>query len=117
MATFPTALGCAITSGFTEKFPRVARYQNSKQHVYKSHGTVTVFIKGDQNMSEFTDWYFNDISVGTGEFTIELPFFGITRLWNVVLTTRISTAPDSKNVKNRRIPMQLKILDDVSAYV
>jgi len=117
MAAFPTAISCVISKGFGESFPDVKKFLGNKKFVYPTTATATAVITSHENMETFARWYIDDLDWGTSEFTVILPFFGVSRAWNVKLTKKIDVKPNESGIWNRHISMELEIVDDIDDYI
>ncbi|MDM5264675.1 hypothetical protein PF327_10760 [Sulfurovum sp. XTW-4] len=117
MAAFPSTIACTIVNGFGEELPDTKNYLGGQTFINKSKGKVTAFIKTDADMETFTRWYITDTSYMTLPFTISLPFFGVTRNWNVKFTKKPNIRPSDKASYIRYVDMELEIQDDIDAYI
>lgn len=117
MAAFPTNLGCTITAGYGEQFPKTKQYLGGSKYNYNPVVKVAAQITSHADMEDFTRWYITDIDWGTAPFTISLPLFGVIRNWNVQLTNTTDVGHGTSEVSNRKIPMVLEVLDNIDDYI
>ena len=114
MATFPTSIACISTAGYKEELD-VKPYLGGNSFVDQPIVTVTVGTKSHSDMQSFMSWYINSIAYGRTNFTVSLPMFGVTRLWDARFVTKIDASLKATTV--REINMKLEILDDISQYI
>lgn len=76
---------------------------------------IKVFVKNGVDEAILLEWFVSELDYGTNSFTISLPFFGITRDWNV----RIDLDEFSENpiYFTGEVEMRLMILDDLSTAI
>jgi hypothetical protein len=117
MATFPENIACVPTSGYKETMPNAVLYLGGRYVPNDTIVSVNVITKTDADIESFTHWYIHDIEYGAVPFTIELPLFGVTRLWEVVLSSRLDTQLFGVSRTARNITMRLTLLDDISDYI
>jgi len=117
MAAFPVNLGCVNTTGYKEVLPTSKNYLGGGVMHKKATATVGFSMDTQLDMKNFTDWYINTIAYGTLPFTMDAPFFGVRRDWNVQLTNDLTTKLIGKITLGREIQIDMVILDDVSLYV
>lgn len=116
MATFPTTITYVKTSGFKEEFPESITFLGGSSFVYDPIVDIELRITNDSDFKDFLDWYISDISYGSTNFTITMPFFGVNRAWDVKICNKpISSSSDVWDMRN--IPLKLRVLDDISTYV
>jgi len=116
-AAFPTDISCAITEGFQEQLPSATRYLGGKSVVNPSRGKVKVIFTSHADFETFMRWYITDINYGLDSFTITVPFFGVSRAWEVKILTELDTAPNAKASYIREIQMDLEIIDNIDDYI
>jgi len=113
MATFPAALDCILTEGYGEELSDVNKYLGANTYVYNPKGTAVVSTETHAEFQVFLDWYINTTERGKNSFTINLPFFGVLRDWEVKFVTKPDISPSNKSVKVRDTTMHLEVLDNI----
>jgi hypothetical protein len=117
MAAFPDNLGCLHTVGWKEGLPVSKRYLGGGIMASKATATVSFSMDRHVDMKNFTSWYINTIGYGTLPFTLNAPFFGVSRDWNVQLNNDLTSKLIGKITLGRDFQLDLTILDDISTYV
>ena len=112
---FPTGLVYILVSGFNQTLKSKKNYLGGKSKVINPTGKIEVLAKSDLEYAIFTDWYINELDYGNNDFTIEAPFFGLTRRWNVKIVGDVSASNSSQFV--RKVQLNLEILDDVATIL
>lgn len=112
---FPDGLACILVSGFSQTIKPKKNYLGGKSKVINPTGKIEVLVKSDLEYTIFTDWYISEIDYGNNDFTIEAPFFGLKRKWNVKIVGDVSASNSSQFV--RKVQLNLEILDDVATVL
>jgi len=113
MAAFPDNISCVVTKGYGEKSPFRKKYLGGGfGDPSKAEVGVTAVTETNSDIQAFERWY---LDYGHGEFTINLPLFGVERDWNVRFAAPVDTSLLGK--EGREIPMKIVLMDDVSDYI
>ena len=112
---FPTGLVYILVNGFNQTLKSKKNYLGGKSKIINPAGKIEVLTKSDLEYAVFTDWYINEIDYGNNDFTIEAPFFGLKRKWNVKIVGDVSASNSSQFV--RKVQLNLEILDDVATVL
>jgi hypothetical protein len=112
---FPHALAYILISGFTSRLQQKKRFLNNKSRLEEQTAKIKVRVISDYDLSILLEWWINEIDYGYESFTIEAPFFGLNRIWNVELTNDLSLLKENR--KSNDVLLELKILDDVETVI
>lgn len=113
---FPDNLVCVITDGFTGTAPRKKKYLGNKASlVDKATVSITILVRDETEAAIFLEWWVSELDYGVNPFTINVPFFGISRGWNVLA---IGDMTDYLKIGTvREVKMKLRILNDLSEAI
>jgi len=114
MAAFPDSISCILVDGYKEVFPVTKRYLGGKSNTTYATAKVTAGISSHADMATFTTWYVTTINNGLDAFTLDVPFFGTRKNWNVKFAKPINTKLVGKAAHVRDISMDLVILDTIT---
>jgi len=107
---FPNNLSYILVDSFTSTAPRKIRGLGSRSLLGReSTVSIRVHIQSDIEMAIFSEWWITELEYGTLDFTIEIPFFGINKVWTAKISSEISESIISGEV--REITLELKILN------
>ena len=112
---FPKSLVCILVSGFNQTLKPKKNYLGGKSKVINPTGKIEVLARDNLEYGIFTEWYVNELDYGNNSFTLEAPFFGLQRAWNVKTIGDVSASNSSSKV--RKATMTLEILDDVATVL
>ena len=113
MAAFPSTIACVVSDNYKEEFPVTKRYLGGETYTRKPTATVTASIATHADMAAFTTWYVSTINNGLSNFTLDVPFFGTRKNWNVRLINPLSTSTIGKVTHLRSIQLKVEILDSI----
>lgn len=112
---FPDGLVYILVSGFSQTLKAKKNYLGGKSKTTNPTGKIEILSKSDLEYAIFTDWYINELGYGNNDFTIEAPFFGLKRKWNVRIIDDVSASNLSQFVRKGKL--NLEILDDVATVL
>lgn len=112
---FPKSLVCILVSGFNQTLKPKKNYLGGKSKIINPTGKVEVLARDDLEYGIFTEWYVNELDYGNNSFTLEVPFFGLKRAWNVKIVGDVSASNSSSQV--RKTTMTIEILDDIATVL
>lgn len=112
---FPKSLVCILVSGFNQTLKPKKNYLGGKTKVINPTGKIEVLARDNIEYGIFTEWYVNELDYGNNSFTIEAPFFGLQRTWNVKIIGDVSASNSS--YATRKAQMSLEILDDLATVL
>ena len=110
---FPSNLTCVITNGFKSKLIRKKRYLGgASAPIDAPRVSATIITTSLIELADFADWWVAELDYGYKAFTIELPFFGINRAWEVKLKNDLEEILKTTTV--REITLELELTEDIS---
>ena len=113
---FPDNLYDVLIDGFGTTIPRKLKGLGGKSLLTnKPEATITILVKNELDTSILLEWWTTELNCGINNFSINVPFFGIRRDWNVRVVGDLTES--LKLGTTREVKMKLEILDDLQTAI
>ena len=113
ISKFPSMLGCVITNGFEITVLKKKRYLANKSEVNDNPRVkAKVLIPQEGDIAIFATWWIEELNYGHNNFTINIPFFGILRDWNVRLKNDLTETISAESGELREIDILMEVVDE-----
>lgn len=116
ISEFPGTIALLITDGFTTVTPRKTLGLGSRSILDEYlKTTVKIILKTEADASIFLEWWVLQLNCGLESFTVNLPYNGITKTWNVIATNDLTETIKIGVI--REITLNLKVLDNLGVAI
>lgn len=110
-AGFPTSLACVIKEGYEGTLIRKKRYLGNVSVVLDNPIIgASVIVKYPSDLSIFASWWLDELDYGYLPFTLNLPFFGVTRDWQVKIKNNLAEAFIDGDLRD--ITLELELIEE-----
>lgn len=113
---FPKGLSYILRDNYSATAPQKKKYLGGKTLLLDDANLeITVLLPSTLDTTLFLEWWITELNFGTEDFTINLPYFGITKDWLVVATNEIKE--NLKGGNHRSVVLKLKIKEDIETAI
>ncbi len=107
---FPYEVGCLNTQGFQEVSATTVKcLKGTHKKIANNTLAISVLIESNAMLSNFANWYINELNFGTYSFNLETTFMGKTGTYNVKFIGDLTT--NLLGYGLHEITMRLEVMD------